>query len=76
MATNNKNNNHEKRIKFLEKVYLDDRERWQKNDERIIGMLKILKRHDEELKKQREENRRQGERLDSIIRIILRKLEE
>lgn len=68
MATNGKNNI-EKRLAFLEKVYINDRARWQKSEENMISILKILKRHDEEIKKQ-------GERLDSIIKIILRKLEE
>ena len=59
MVTNG-NGDAKKRLEFLEKVYLEDRERWQKSEER-------WRKSEERWRTTQEELRAQGARLDKAI---------
>ena len=59
MAGNNgKNNQIDKRIRFLEKIYQEDRKRWEKNnklwkrnDQRLTVMMKVIQQQNERFEK-------------------------
>jgi len=68
MATNG----YERRLAFLEKAYLEDRERWARADEKFETLVRALLKQDERLGKFEKRMVRLDERIDATLKILKR----
>ncbi len=85
----NGNGTVERRLEFLERVCLEDRERWahatetsRKNDGFFRSILAVLGRQGESLRRQGEELKRQGDklevltgRMEAALKVMYRRME-
>jgi hypothetical protein len=63
------------RLAFLEMVFLEDRSRWKRNDDRFETLLRAVIRQDERMGKRHRRMAKLESRIDASLRILRRRAE-